>query len=157
MASLLLRNLFFTLLQPGIVAGLVPYFILNKEWEELIVNPVRIHEKAGAIVFIAGLIIMFTCIISFALKGEGTLSPADPTKKLVREGLYNYSRNPMYVGVMMILTGESLYTGSPALLIYSLIIWLAFQLFIVFREEPRLLNDFGEEYTDYSKKVRRWI
>jgi protein-S-isoprenylcysteine O-methyltransferase Ste14 len=157
MGSLLVRNLFFTLLQPGIVAGLVPYLLLNRKWRDLIVDPVRVHEKVGALLFISGLIIMFTCILSFALKGEGTLSPADPTKKLVRAGLYKYSRNPMYVGVMMILIGESLYTGSSALMIYSLVIWIAFQLFIVFREEPRLRKDFGEEYTVYTRQVRRWI
>jgi protein-S-isoprenylcysteine O-methyltransferase Ste14 len=157
MLSLLLRNLFFTVLQPGIVAGLIPYFILNKKLDDLIRLPVRIHEKTGLFLFISGLIIMLICIYNFAAKGRGTLSPADPTKKLVTEGLYRYSRNPMYVGVIMILIGESVYTGSFSLLMYSFVILTAFHLFIVFQEEPRLQKDFGEEYTEYSRKVRRWI
>ncbi|NBA85933.1 isoprenylcysteine carboxyl methyltransferase [Emticicia sp. CRIBPO] len=157
MFSLLLRNLFFTILQPGIVAGLIPFFILDKNLDDLIRLPVRIHEKTGLFLFISGLIVMLICIFNFAVKGRGTLSPADPTKKLVLEGLYRYSRNPMYVGVMMILIGESVYTGSFSLLVYSLVILAAFHLFIVFREEPRLQRDFGEEYTEYSQKVRRWI
>jgi len=157
MFSLLLRNLFFTILQPGIVAGLIPFFILDKKLVDLFRLPVRIHEKTGLFLFISGLIVMLICIFNFAVKGRGTLSPADPTKKLVSEGLYRYSRNPMYVGVMMILIGESVYTGSFSLLVYSLVILTAFHLFIVFREEPRLQRDFGEEYTEYSQKVRRWI
>lgn len=157
MFSLLLRNLFFTILQPGIVAGLIPFFILDKKLVDLFRLPIRIHEKTGLFLFISGLIVMLICIFNFAVKGRGTLSPADPTKKLVSEGLYRYSRNPMYVGVMMILIGESVYTGSFSLLVYSLVILTAFHLFIVFREEPRLQRDFGEEYTEYSQKVRRWI
>ncbi len=157
MFSLLLRNLFFTILQPGIVAGLIPFFILDKKLVDLFRLPVRIHEKTGLFLFISGLIVMLICIFNFAVKGRGTLSPADPTKKLVSEGLYRYSRNPMYVGVMMILIGESVYTGSFSLLVYSLVILTAFHLFIVFREEPRLQRDFGKEYTEYSQKVRRWI
>lgn len=63
----------------------------------------------------------------------------------------------MYVGVMLILAGETIFFQSSSLLIYSLIIWSAFQAFIVFREEPRLLKDFGKDYDLYKKRVRRWI
>ena len=87
---------------------------------------------------------MFDCIIRFAVEGRGTLSPADPTKKLVISGLYKFSRNPMYVGVMMIIIGEAIFFRSTSLWIYSLFIFIAFNLFVMFIEEPLLLKDFGE-------------
>ena len=100
---------------------------------------------------------MLICIISFAVKGRGTLSPADPTKKLVVTGLYRYSRNPMYIGVVMILTGEAIFFQSVSLWIYLLVVIIAFNIFILLHEEPRLQKDFGEEYKKYCQKVRRWI
>lgn len=157
MLSLLLRNLFFTILQPGIVTGLIPFWILGRQVKDNFTLSWDTYQYSGAIVFFIGLIIMLSCIISFAVKGKGTLSPADPTKRLVITGLYKYSRNPMYVGVMMILIGESIFFQSFSLAIYSTVIFIAFSLFIRSKEEPRLKKDFGEEYVRYCQRVRRWF
>src|SRR5687768_254460 len=101
--------------------------------------------------------ILFHCIYMLAKIGRGTLSPADPTKKLVITGLYRYSRNPMYVGVILILFGEAVIMQSIVLGIYLLLIFLLFNLFIIFHEEPRLHRAFGSEYFEYKKSVSRWI
>src|SRR4051794_37848165 len=98
MLSLFFRNLVFTILQPGLVAGLVPYWILGSKVKKASIKPSHAYQYAGAVIFIVGFVIMITCIISFAVKGRGTLSPADPTKRLVATGLYKFSRNPMYIG-----------------------------------------------------------
>src|SRR5258706_11145039 len=103
MFSLLLRNLFFTILQPGIVAGLLPYWLLRGKAGQVFQGNLKPSQYLGVFIFLTGLLIMFNCIIRFAIEGRGTLSPADPTKRLVITGLYKFSRNPMYVGVMMIL------------------------------------------------------
>lgn len=153
--SLLLRNLVFTVLQPGLVAVVIPYYILGGEIN--LETPWQTHTYGGIIVFAIGLIVMLRCIIQFAFEGKGTLSPIDPTKRLVVRGLYRYSRNPMYVGVMMILIGEAIVTQSATLWIYLAIIFLAFNLFIMLHEEPRLRKVFGEEYLLYCEKVRRWF
>jgi len=153
---LLVSNIFFTLLQPGMVAVLIPYWILRSlgEW----VLPVfPSWSILGVFMIVPGLIILLMCIADFARKGKGTLSPADPTKKLVLGGLYRYSRNPMYVGVLMILTGEAILFQSPMLAGYSLLIFLVFFGFVVWFEEPRLKRDFGEEYVAYMQAVRRWL
>ena len=146
-------------MQPGIVAGLIPYLILGNKVNDIFVQqllPNGLHNS-GAIIFVIGFVIMVSCIISFAVKGRGTLSPADPTKKLVTTGLYKFSRNPMYVGVTLILIGEAIFFQSVVLLIYSLSIFIAFNIFTILVEEPRLRNNFGEEYKKYCDKVRRWI
>ena len=63
----------------------------------------------------------------------------------------------MYVGILMILFGESLFFTSLTLLGYTLIVYAGFDLFIKLIEEPRLKIDFGENYEDYREKVRRWV
>ena len=100
---------------------------------------------------------MVDCIARFATQGKGTLSPADPTKKLVVTGLYRYSRNPMYIGVLLILAGEMVFFQSLYLALYLLIIFAVFNLFVLLIEEPRLKKDFGEEYRIYANNVKRWI
>jgi len=155
--SLFLRNLFFTILQPGVVAGLIPYLLARQDLRNAFSQPLHFYEYTGIAIFVAGLLITLHCIINFGINGRGTLSPADPTKRLVVSGLYKFSRNPMYVGVMLMLTGETVFAWSDDIFVYSAGTFLAFNLFIIFREEPRLKRDFGAEYDEYKKAVRRWI
>lgn len=157
MWSLFFRNLFFTILQPGMVAGLIPYWILGNGFSETFKSSIIFLQYTAIVIFIIGLAILFYCIGLFAKKGKGTLSPADPTKKLVVSGLYQFSRNPMYVGVLLLLIAEAVFFSSVSLWIYTAIIFIAFNLFIIFHEEPRLKRDFGTEYNQYIKTVRRWL
>ena len=156
MLSLFIRNLFFTILQPGLVAGLIPFWITGFSIDDIFYTVWQWQQYAGVIVFLIGFVIMLWCIISFAIKGRGTLSPVDPTKKLVIVGLYEFSRNPMYVGVVLLLIGEAVFFQSVALWVYALFIFITFNIFIRLVEEPRLRKDFGEEYQLYCEKVRRW-
>lgn len=157
MLSLFIRNLFFTILQPGLVAGLIPLWITSFKIKNIVDQVWQLHHYIGAVVFLIGFVIMLWCNINFAIKGRGTLSPVDPTKKLVVTGLYKYSRNPMYVGVILILIGEAIFLQSFSLLIYSLFVFILFNIFIMLVEEPRLRKDFKEAYHLYCQKVRRWI
>ncbi len=154
---LALRNLIFVILQPGIVAGAIPYIIAKKGFSNAMANTFLFYHYLGILTFLVGLFMMFHCIIKFAIDGRGTLSPADPTKRLVISGLYRFSRNPMYIGVMMILLGEAIFTQSLYLCAYSIIVLITFNLFILFKEEPRLKKDFSKAYEEYCKTVRRWI
>ena len=155
--SLFFRNLFFTILQPGMVAGLIPFWLLGEKFKTTWVHPFMYYHFLGMLLCIFGFVLMFLCIIHFAIRGRGTLSPADPTKKLVIKGPYRFSRNPMYVGVLMMLTGQSIFFLSLVLAAYALMIFLAFTIFIKYFEEPRLRNDFRDEYEQYVSKVRSWF
>lgn len=157
MNTLIIRNLLFTILQPGIVAGVVPVLLAKTQFQNVISSVLRLPQYLGILLFIPGVAILFHCIFRFIVEGKGTISPVDPTKRLVIKGLYKFSRNPMYVGVMMILVGETIFCNSSALLFYSISILTAFNLFIHYKEEPRLKKDFGEEYETYRRKVRRWL
>ncbi|MEJ1242447.1 isoprenylcysteine carboxylmethyltransferase family protein [Chryseolinea sp. T2] len=148
------RNLFFTILQPGMVAVVIPWWIAvglpaYETWNT--------QSWAGLILFTIGSVITLACIYSFATRGAGTLSPADPTTKLVVSGLYRYSRNPMYVGVSLMLLGDSLFLQKQSVWIYAIVVFAAFNIYVIAFEEPRLRKDFGEDYDTYRKNVRRWL
>lgn len=155
--SLALRNALFVILHPGIVIGLGPYLILINNTQTFLLSPLLIQHYFGAITFAIGVIILMHCIYKFVTDGLGTLSPADPTKRLVISGLYKYSRNPMYAGVLAALIGLTIFFWSFYMLLYTFSIFILFNLFIVYKEEPRLTKDYGESYTQYCQKVRRWL
>ena len=152
---LFLRSAFWTLAFPGFFAGFVPwrYFGLSDvqfDWAD------PLHLLGGALMA-AGAALLLTCIYEFARSGRGTLSPADPPKELVVQGLYRYVRNPMYLSVLTIVAGEIILTRSSALLWYWLTFFLAANLFVRGYEEPYLRRQFGESYQRYTREVGRWL
>lgn len=157
MLSLFFRNLFFTTLQPGVVTLVVPYFIVKHEVGEITLSPATVNHWVGIALFLIGWAVVIYCVSQFAIKGKGTLSPVDPTQALVTSGLYQYSRNPMYVGVLSVLIGEVIFFSSVYLTWYTFAIAVAFHLFVVYHEEPRLWGVFGEAYEEYCSRVGRWI
>src|ERR1700730_1662517 len=116
---LTLRSIFFTVLLPGTVTVVIPYFIIS---DGRIDHPGSrtLWSYLGLLPSGIGAGILFRCIWDFAVTGRGTLAPVAPPKHLVVRGLYRYVRNPMYVGVISILLGESLFFGSLSLLCYAI-------------------------------------
>lgn len=155
--NLYIRSILFTILQPGLVVALIPYFIIQYVHMEIPPIPMNGFGLFIPILFIVGILLLFHCVYLFIKFGKGTLSPLDPTQQLVTSGVYQYSRNPMYLGVIAMLVAENLFFQIKELYWYTLIIFIIFNLFIMLHEEPRLEKDFGLAYTDYKKKVRRWM
>jgi protein-S-isoprenylcysteine O-methyltransferase Ste14 len=150
---LVLRSIFFALLLPGTVTLLLPYVILSRravpQWDGL--------GLSGLVAILVGATILIWCIADFARVGRGTLAPVDPPKELVIRGLYRYVRNPMYVGVVLVLLGESALFRSTSLLLYTGAWFLIVNLFVMLSEEPTLRARFGESYEQYRRSVGRWI
>ncbi len=107
--------------------------------------------------WLIGASIILWCFWTFTFYGEGTPAPIDPPKKLVAIGLYRYVRNPIYIGVLLILIGHVAWFGRINLVIYLLTAFLAFHLFVILYEEPTLTKKFGKQYEAYFKKVPRWL
>lgn len=147
---LFIRNLVAAALVPGSVTVLVPWLILRG-------GDASVRHRTGLVIIAAGTAVLFRCIWEFAVKGRGTLAPVDPPKRLVVSGLYRYVRNPMYVGVVLILAGEAWTFGSPALATYAVGFFLVANLFIRVHEEPALRRRFGASYADYVREVPRWV
>jgi protein-S-isoprenylcysteine O-methyltransferase Ste14 len=72
-------------------------------------------------------------------------------------GLYRYVRNPMYVGVVSAVLGQSMILENLVLLGYTALVWFISHLFVVTYEEPALRRTFGNEYQFYCANVPRWI
>ena len=152
---LALRSLLWTVLLPGMIAGYIP-------WRWFGISQVRPDltnslDLIGLIVIGIGAALLGTCIWEFASRGRGTLSPVDPPKELVVEGLYRYVRNPMYAAVSTILLGEALLARSTALLLYWAIFFTAANLFVMLYEEPALRRQFGDSYVRYQQRVGRCL
>jgi protein-S-isoprenylcysteine O-methyltransferase Ste14 len=150
---LLLKNLLFTVFVPGIVAGYVPWRMSAFRLAES-ARPAQWLMAAPA--FILGTSIYFWCLWDFGTAGRGTPAPIDPPKTLVVRGLYRYVRNPMYVGVLLVIAGWTILTRSRNVAIYGASVAIAFHLFVVFVEEPMLRAQFGESYGTYCGSVSRW-
>ena len=144
----------FFLIAPGTIAGLIPWLITHWRVRE---DTSTLSLIIGAVMTAAGAAILIECFARFARTSGGTPAPVAPTQRLVVTGLYRYVRNPMYVGVLLLIFGQMLLFSSAALLAYGVAIWTAFHVFVVFFEEHRLQREFGEEYDLYVRNVPRWI
>jgi protein-S-isoprenylcysteine O-methyltransferase Ste14 len=150
--ALLMKNLLFTVVVPGTVAVYVP--LLFGENRSPASGPVFL---LALVLFIAGAAIYTWCVWDFATFGRGTPAPIDAPKKLVVRGLYRYTRNPMYLGVLTVILGWVVLFRSLDLVVYALFIGSCFHCFVVFYEERQLQQEFGSEYEDYCAQVGRWL
>ena len=148
---LFLRALAALLILPGTFAGIIPALVVSADrWRGA-------GHPAGMAPLVAGVIILLWCVRDFYVAGKGTLAPWDPPKRLVIIGLYRFVRNPMYVGLLFLLVGWALITGSPLLGGYAIFFAIAFHLRVILYEEPRLKKQFPEDWATYSTAVPRWI
>jgi protein-S-isoprenylcysteine O-methyltransferase Ste14 len=141
-----------SLILPVTVLILIPLFI-----EKNISIKHMVTFLTGLIFIVSGLFMMIVTIASFIRVGKGTLAPWDPPKKLITTGIYGYVRNPMIIGVMTALIGESIAILSLKIAIWAIIFFILNSLYFVMYEEPNLENRFGEEYKEYKKNVPGWI
>lgn len=150
--KLFLKNLLFTVLVPGTVAGYVPLTIVDGlpvgTWGWI---------GLGSLFFGVGLGIYGWCLWNFAVTGRGTPAPIDEPKQLVVQGLYRYTRNPMYVGVLSVILGWAFTFASVPVVYYGGGVGLFFHSLIVLYEEPHLKKKFGAEYERYCARVGRWL
>lgn len=115
-------------------------------------------ELAAALVMLAGLIVMVCAALHFRLH-KTSLDPRQPSKAsaLVISGLFRYSRNPMYLGMLIFLAGLALLSRN--LLSFTILPLLVSYLteFQIKPEERTMLHVFGNDYLDYMMRVRRWL
>lgn len=108
------------------------------------------------------LILGLACAIpSFKLfaRYKTTISPLKPSDAtaLVTEGMYRYSRNPMYLGLLLLTIASTIWFGTWFGIIVNILFIFLINFLQIIPEEEALLEIFGEEYEEYKKNVRRWI
>ncbi len=151
--KLFLKNLLFTLLIPGAVAVYIPLLITRGRQTTSLLAPFIL----GVLFLAAGAAIYLWTVWDFATAGKGTPLPLDAPRHLVVRGLYRYTRNPMYLGVLLIVLGWTGVFSDFWLLVYAAAVGLLVHIFVVFYEEPTLLRSFGAEYQAYCESVSRWL
>ena len=147
-----LRSIVVSTIFLSIWTWFVPRWVAGNDAFE---NP----RPLGWIVIALGVSIALACALEFAWRGIGTPAPFDPPRRLVITGLYRWVRNPMYVGLGVLLLGEAI--AFPRITVTMLFmiaaLWLATTIFIITFEEPALRSKFGDDYAAYCRNVRRWI
>jgi protein-S-isoprenylcysteine O-methyltransferase Ste14 len=154
-----LARQFSSFIVPLILTTLVPALIA--QWEHrvknLLISSSTFNILAGSIVTLAGLLLFSVTVTTFINIGNGTIMPWDPTRKLVVVGVYRYVRNPMILGVLILLVGEALLFASIGIAALALVFFGINTVYFIFSEEPGLVKRFGKEYREYMQNVPRWI
>jgi protein-S-isoprenylcysteine O-methyltransferase Ste14 len=151
--KLFLKNLLFTLLIPGTVTIYIPLLVAQGR-----------PTGSSLVLFILGVLLLATgaaiylwTVWDFATFGRGTPLPIDAPSKLVVRGLYRYTRNPMYLGVLLVILGWAGVFADAWLLLYAAGCWVLVDIFVVIYEEPTLRRLFSADYEAYCHVVGRWL
>jgi protein-S-isoprenylcysteine O-methyltransferase Ste14 len=110
----------------------------------------------GAVIIVIGLGFSFPALQQF-FKTKNSLVTIKPANSLQTTGIYSLSRNPMYVSLLLLYTGLSFIIGNWWNLILLPVLFFVVQEYVIKREEKYLDRRFGEQYSEYKTKVRRWL
>jgi protein-S-isoprenylcysteine O-methyltransferase Ste14 len=113
-------------------------------------------RPVGAIVCAAGLLLIGWAAYLF-YKHQTTIKPFECPAVLLMEGPYLFTRNPIYLGLVVILTGAVLYLGNFLTFAAPLAMFMTLEHIFIPMEEGNLRLIFGAAYRDYQKQVRRWL
>tara|TARA_B100000900_G_C20473010_1_gene672216 strand:+ start:515 stop:958 length:444 start_codon:yes stop_codon:yes gene_type:complete len=130
---------------------LVIYFFSLKEFD---LN----YKLISIILLTAGTIFIFSAVFQF-IKRKTTVNPTKPhkTSSLVISGTFKVTRNPMYLGMLLIIMSYAFYKFSIISLLLIPLFIFYINKFQIEPEEYEMRKKFGKEYEDYCKKVDRWI
>ena len=116
------------------------------------------QDLTSIIIFLIGMLILINPIFKF-IKSKTTIDPIKFKKvnKLITTGIYKYSRNPMYLGLLMIIISTSIFYLNIFSISTPFFFYFWINRFQIKREEIFLKEKFGKEYLSYKTKTRRWI
>ena len=118
----------------------------------------RGRSAIGGLVAVAGLVVSGLAVRAFR-RARTTVDPTQPERAstLVTGGLFAFSRNPMYIGVALVLVGWGVWLAHPVALLLPVVFVVYLDRRQVPREEQALAAAFGDEFARYAREVRRWL
>jgi protein-S-isoprenylcysteine O-methyltransferase Ste14 len=150
---LLIRWLAAIIILPGTVLILVPFLLLKNNTSLTIFG----FYGTGLVAGLPGLFFSLWSAFHCMRHGNGTAAPWDPPKLFIASGPYRFSRNPMILGVMLLLLSEAIVFTSIKLLLWCILFTAINLLYIPLMEEKGLERRFGAEYLNYKRLTPRWI
>ncbi len=154
--NILLKNILPTV---GIIASALVLAYVSREIDYLLGMQgfsSRFFLSVGIVLLLAALCVRMWATVAFSKHQVAVLQLSAPDF-LVREGPYKYSRNPLYVGIFLIMLGTALIFGSPSATVFSFLVLAFAHWWLMYREEPSLIKKFGQEYQNYMKTTCRWL
>lgn len=148
-----IKSLIFSIVVPGTITVFLPYLLVRNDIPDLFDG----YQYLGAIPIGLGGLIYGWSVFSFLTVGHGTPAPVAPPRTLVVEGPYRYLRNPMYLAVLLIVSGEAFLFKSFHLFVLATVFISVAMILVRFYEEPLLLATFGAAYQRYCNSVQRWL
>lgn len=119
--------------------------------------PILETRPMGLIVIILALAILAWAMLQFRLADTQLLPNSETNNALVSNGIFGFTRNPMYLAMTVFCIGGALWFGRPVMLLASVLMFaVANWVFIPF-EEAKMRRQFGDAFDAYTKRVRRWI
>lgn len=122
--------------------------------------PIPLNYRLGAALalLVIGQGISISGIVAFR-RAKTTLNPLKPgtSSALVTSGIFRFTRNPMYLGLLLTLMGWAAFIASPPALVFLFFYVVYINRFQVDPEERVLSSLFGEDYAAYKMRVRRWV
>jgi protein-S-isoprenylcysteine O-methyltransferase Ste14 len=150
--SLIIRNLTFTVVVPGLGGVWMPWWILTRHGDTA--TPVAWEAVP---VIAAGAALYAWCAWNFAAVGNGTPGLWDAPTRVVATEPYRWVRNPIYIGALLVVAGEAWLFLSLPVLAYAGVMAAFCHLFVTGYEERTLSRRFGPAYLEYRRTVPRWI
>lgn len=131
-------------------------------WQQAARFPMGLHfggawaDFVGGLLVGGGLLLLVIAVVQFR-NHRTTVNPHGTPDALIQNGIYRYSRNPIYVGDALILLGVILWRDAVlALPLLPVFVWITERRFIL-PEEDRLRRLFRADYARYCQKTRRWV
>jgi len=114
------------------------------------------YSYIGYFILLAGIFLMYWTSIIFK-KAENAYELKGKSNKLISSGPFSFSRNPMYLGIVLFLVGLAVILGSLTAFIYPIFLFILLNIFVIPFEERKLEKIYSEDYIIYKNRVRRWL
>ena len=137
------------------VLGLLAGWLLERK-HPLVPLPRNFAIAAGIVLLIAGLALARSGARAI-WKANSSIIPMRPTTAIVSDGVYRFTRNPMYLAMAVMYVGIALLVRAAWALVLLPVVMIAVDRLVIAKEESYLRGKFGETYMNYCSRVRRWI
>ena len=123
---------------------------------QVVPMPFRYDRAFGMIAIALGLALMLVAVGQMLLHRTTFIPRRDPSD-LVTSGVFALSRNPIYLSMLIVFVGVCLIANAPLAILFVVPTFLSLRYYVIAREEAYLTRRFGENYTNYKSRIRRWI